>query len=246
MHSRLTTFLFLLFSVPASAQTLVAGEYVTDGGWGTLTLSATAKGAMHFTIESVGANGHSCSLEGDVRNGKATLEGLDESEICEVTMIATADGIEVQSNEACRIYCGARAGVDGLYARPAPECRSAAVASTRKKFKQLYDAKKFAEARGTIEPMLTKCESTLDWLAVGRIRNDLAVTLHKLRDFPACRAALDPLTEDAALTDKEIREKYPPSDADSVMPIVRATRTNLRLCSGSGSRDQPNSHDRRD
>jgi hypothetical protein len=237
MCSKLVASLFLLITIPASAQTLVAGEYVTDGGWGTLTLSAGAKGATHFTIESVGANGHSCSLEGDVRNGKATLEGLDETEICEVTMIATSEGIEVQSNDACRIYCGARAGVDGLYVRPAPECRSAAVASTRKKFKQLYDAKKFAEARGTLEPLLTKCESTLDWLTVGRIRNDLAVTLHKLRNFTACRAALDPLSDDAALSDAEIREKYPPSDADSVMPIVRATRTNLRLCGGTGSRE---------
>jgi len=234
MLSRIVTLLVFSLALPAAAQKLIPGDYVTEGGWGNLTLSPGPEGAMHFTIESVGANGHSCSLEGDLRNGKATLEALDENETCEVTMVATSKGVEVHGDDECRSYCGARAGFEGLYLQPAPECRYTAVASARKKFKRLYDAKKFAEARGVLVPVLTKCESTLDWLTSGRIRNDLAVTLHKLRDFTGCRAVLDPLTEDAALSDEEIREKYPPSDADSVMPIVRATRTNLRLC-GHGS-----------
>lgn len=216
-------------TLPAAAQQLLPGDYVTEGGWGNLTISA-GKDAMHFTIEAVGANGHSCSLEGDLRNGKAVLEGLDETETCEVTMVATAKGIEVRGNEPCQLYCGARAGFEGLYVQPVPQCQWGAITSTRKKFKQLYDAKRFAEARATLEPVLSKCEGVLDWLTVGRIRNDLAVTLHKLRDLDACRTVLAPLAEDAALSDDEIREKYPPTDADSVLPIVRATRTNLRLC----------------
>ena len=221
----------LLVAVPLSAQKLVPGEYVTEGGWGNLTLKRGSKGALAFSIETVGANGHSCSLEGEVRNGSATLEGLDEGEPCIVTLAAVEGGVEVGSeSDACRIFCGARAGFTGTYLRLPVSCSPKVVAATRKTFKQLYDARKFTAARAKLEPLLESCDSFLDTWTTGRIRNDLAVTLHKLGDLEGCRAVLEPLREDAEMTDQELRENYPPSDAESLMPIVRATRTNLRLC----------------
>jgi hypothetical protein len=51
-----------------------------------------------------------------------------------------------------------------------------------------------------------------------------------LGDFTACQRTLQSLAADAAKTDEALREKYPPSDADSYLPIVKAARTNIKLC----------------
>ncbi len=216
-----------------SANVFVPGEYVSDGGAGRLSLKPGKNGALMFAIESVGGNGHSCSLDGEVRNGKARLAGADEKTPCIVTFTNTPSGIDVKGNsfEACGSqYCGMRATFEDVYFLPPPVCASAAVASTRKAFKQLYDARRFAEAREKLAPVLNDCARTLDWLTGARVRNDLAVTLHKLGDMAACRAVLAPLADDAKMTDKAVRENYPPSDAESYLPVVRAARTNLNLC----------------
>ena len=216
----------------AQQNKLAPGEYVLSGGSGVLVLKPGKSGALAFSIETVGANAHTCGLEGELRNGKATLEAMDEKDPCIVTMNAGKDGIEVKGNEtgACRYYCGMRATFEGTYGQPAPACRAKSMEATRRAFKQLYDAKKFPEARARLEPLLTDCAKWLDWLETGRIRNDLAVTLHKLGDFKTCQSVLQPLAADAKSTDAKLQDDYPPTDYDSYLPIVRATRTNLRLC----------------
>lgn len=222
-----------LLSSSGHAQMIQTGEYLTEGGGSTLTITRN-KNALAFSIEAVGANGHTCTLDGDLRDGRATLEGLDAGKPCVVTFAAGVKGIEVNSGEngACRMYCGARAGFDGLYLKPAPQCFGRAVKKSRDQFKRQYDAKNFSEARRTLEDLLSACGKTLDWLESGRMRNDLAVTLHKLGDFAACNKVLAPLAEDARKNDEGIRDAYPPSDAENYLPIVRATRTNLKLCGG--------------
>lgn len=223
----------LLFSITLTAQganrKLVPGEYETEGGWGNLVLKQGKGGVLFFSIESVGANGHSCSVEGELHNGKATLEGSSEDEPCLVTLVPLAEGIEVQA-DSCRDYCGARAGFDGTYLPLPPACTAKAIAATRKTFKQLYDARKFTAARAKLEPLLTVCERSLDPWTDGWIRNDVAVTLHKLGDLAGCRAVLEPWVEEAERTDDELAQNLPPADAEMRAPIVRATRTNLRLC----------------
>ena len=216
-----------------SPAALSPGEYVSEGSSGHLTLKPGKAGALNFAISSTGDNGHTCSLEGEVRNGRAKLEGIDAKKPCIVTMTVTPDGIDVKGgpDDACLIHCGVRATFEMVYFQPPENCTNRAVAATRKTFKQRYDGKQFAEARALLEPMLKACDRTLNWLIKGRVRNDLAVTLHKLGDMAACRQVLQPLADDAKLTDAGIRENYPPSDADMYLPIVRATRTNLKLCS---------------
>lgn len=212
---------------------LSPGEYVSEGGSGHLTLKPAKAGALNFTISSTGDNGHACSLEGAVRNGRAKLEGVDPRKPCIVTMTSTPDGIDVKGGpgDACLIHCGVRATFEMVYFQPSTACTTSAVATTRKSFRQRYDSKQFAEARALLEPMLKACDRSLNWLEKGRVRNDLAVTLHKLGDMATCRTVLQPLAEDAKLTDAGVRENYPPSDADMYLPVVRATRTNLKLCS---------------
>ncbi len=199
---------------------------------GHLSLKPGKAGALNFSISSLGDNGHNCSLEGEVRNGRAKLEGIEEKKPCIVTMTLTPAGIDVKGGpgDACMGHCGVRATFEMVYFKPSAACTSKAVAATRKSFKQQYDRKQFEPARALLEPLLKECDRSLDWLEKGRVRNDLAVTLHKLGDLAACRAVLKPLEEDAKLTDAGIRENYPPTDAENFLPIVRATRTNLKLC----------------
>ena len=126
------------------------------------------------------------------------------------------------------VFVGLR--LDAEFFKPPPACEEKAIAATRKRFKQHYDRKEFQQARDLLEPVLQTCSRSLHWLEKGRVRNDLAVTYHKLGELAVCRQVLKPLEEDARMTDAGIRENYPPLESDLYLPIVRATRTNLKLC----------------
>ena len=241
--ARLALFVFscaamLSLNAPVSAQrqssSLKSGEYVTEGALGRLSLRAGNDSSLLFSIEATGGNMHLCSLDGEVNGSTASLEGPDEKTPCIVTFSQTPEGVKVAASEsgARRDYCGARAYFEGLYLRPSARCTKDAVATARKSFKQLYDARQFGEAKAKLEPVLTLCSRTLHRSDEGRVRNDLAVTMHKLNDLSGCLLVLQPLAEDAKLSDSEFREASPPSDADMMLPIVRAARTNLKLCSG--------------
>jgi hypothetical protein len=208
------------------------GQYVAEGGMGQLALNPLAGGALAFQMDTVGGNGHTCSLEGELRQGLARLEGSDDKTPCRIRMRSTTEGVEVKdlTPGACSGYCGMRASFEGLYLLPAPHCSEKAVNRTRKRFKQQYDARQHAMARDTLAPLLSDCARVLGWPELGRIRNDMAVTLYHLGDLAGCRAVLDPLAEDARSTDADIRRDWPPTDADIFLPIARATRTNLKLC----------------
>ena len=210
---------------------LQPGEYL-DGSGGSLVIKAPKGGALPFELQTFGGNRHTCNADGSIgKNGQAVLK--EDGETCTLVFAAKADGIDVQVKGPCNRFCGARATLDGMFYKPTAGCERTAVRKTRTDFKQLYDKKAYAQARSTLEPVLTKCTKTLDLESDGRIRNDLAITLYHLGDSAACLKVLDPLKEDAAKSDAKIREDLPPSDADMLIPVARATRTNLKLCQGS-------------
>lgn len=214
-----------------------ADQSVTPGSYETANGNLDIKvqdGSTNFEITSIGANGHTCGLEGPIHDGKAELEGSD-GESCVVVFKTTAQGIDVSANGACRYYCGARATFEDLYLKPAPACVSAARDATRKQFQHAYAAKDYAAARAKLEPVLTNCAGLLSWLETVSLRNDLAVTLYHLHERQACLAMLEPLAADAAKTDEALRDDYPPVDADSYLPLIKAARTNLKLCNGLGA-----------
>jgi len=205
------------------------GEYVTEQGWGTMRIARRGP-ALTFSIDAVGANVHICTLEGSLRKAVADLEGSDRTR-CEVRFTPTHAGIEVTSNgEPCRAYCGARAGFEGLYLRPAPGCTPTEVTRTRAEFKRRYDRKAYAEARDLLTPVADRCAKTLLWSDTNWIANDLAITLHRLGDRAGCLARLEPIRDVAETSDDELRGGHPPSDAEIMIGIARATRTNLKLC----------------
>ena len=224
----------LLLGAGAARAQLAPGEYITQNGWGVLKIEALTGGTQKFAIEAMGANAHTCSLDGAIRGRQARIPTGDKEPPCVVDFVAKADGVDVQpkSDDACRSFCGARARFEGMYNKPAPGCRVAEIGKTRTAFKQQYDKKSYAEARATLGPLLANCGKTLTDIDEGWIRNDLAITLYRLGEAAECQRVLEPLKELAAMTPKQIEENYPPSDAQNQAPIARAARANLNLCKG--------------
>lgn len=202
------------------------GEYIYQGGNGALRIKPNG----HFDITTIGANAHTCALDGTLARGTAKLD--DSS--CVVNFSVDGGTVKVGTNGAdqCRDNCGARATFEGTYTRPAPACTDRAVAASRQGFKRRYDARDYAAALTTLAPVLSECDKTLDWISKGWMRNDLALTQYKLGDRAACLQTLAPLAESAGKSDEKIQEEYPPADAEIYLPVVRATRTNLKLCRG--------------
>ncbi|MCZ8285022.1 MAG: hypothetical protein O9353_06160, partial [Bacteroidia bacterium] len=181
-----------------------------------------------FRIETIGANGHICELGGAITNGKSQLE----KSACQVNFKAEGQTLTVATNDsdACKDFCGARSWFEGVYRKPPPFCVSKNVETVRKKFKQEYLAKNYSAALALINPVATQCKPFLFWIDAGRVLNDLALTQFKLDDRAGCIRTLQGLAKDAAMSDEEVRGNFPPTDADMYLPVVRATRTNLRLC----------------
>lgn len=227
MKRMLALFAFL----PLAALAQAPGEYVTEGGWGTLVVGPAKGGANPFKIDALGSNFHVCGLEGEIRGGKATLEGEEPKKPCIVTFKSTPTGLEVKGTEgACGQYCGMRAQFEGTYLKPAKGCAASEMKATRAAFKRQYDARKFDEARALLEPLHAGCGKMLFWIDEGWVRNDLAITQYRLGDRAGCLKTLQPLSEDAAKTDAQLKDDYPPSDWDAYSRVVRATRANLKLC----------------
>jgi hypothetical protein len=216
----------------AGTDALRPGEYITEDGWGVLTLSTSGGRTMHFSLDAVGANGHTCSLEGEIENLKARLDVDEEGKFCEVTFRPMAGGIDVSSPEMelCRYFCGMRAGFEGEYLKPNPGCGTKERGATREQFQKLYDAKSYAKAAALLDPLLSRCSRTLDWLESAELRNDLAITQYHLGRLADCRKTLAPLMEEASKTEEELRENYPPSDFESYFPLAKATLHNAKLC----------------
>lgn len=208
----------------AQPATPAAGEYIYEGGAGTLTVDAKGR----FKINTVGSNRHVCEVEGTIVNGKSKL---DDS-TCVVSFTAGAGQIVVATNDErqCRDNCGMRAGYEGNYIKPTPACTTAGVAASRKAFKRQYDAKDYAAAQATLAPVLAQCDKTLAWITRDWLRNDLALAQFRSGDRAACLKTLQPLAKDAAKTDEDVKGDYPPSDGEMYLSVVRAARTNLKLC----------------
>ena len=209
------------------------GHYVTEGGWGHLDVKPAA-GGVAFSIETVGANLHTCSLEGTIRNGVAEVKGDAADPACRVRFKPSPRAVDVESDdatdEACHGFCGARASFPGTYLVEPPECSAAARKRVDADFQRLYKAGSYDAARAQLAPMLSACGRLLDRWSDSRLRNDLAVTLFHLHRAEECRGVLAGLLADYPHTEAELREGLPPGDFDTMLPELRATWHNAKLC----------------
>lgn len=218
------------FSVQAQIR---PGEYINGAGYGVLSVMPDKGGALKFELNVTGANFHTCSLSGSIRNNEARMEdSADDKLPCIVTFKPQKDSVAVDSKHgrACSAYCGMRAAFEGAYAMPATGCAPSEVRRTRDRFKASYDKKQYTEARALLTPIAEKCYSTLSIYSQGWVSNDLALTQYRTGDNAACRNTLKPWLELAQTPDTEIEGGYPPSDAAEMLRLAQATRANLKIC----------------
>ena len=220
-------------SLPANAAGPAAGEYATQPGWGNLVVSADAQGHRRFELSTVGGNGHMCELGGSLRGTSATTE--DEAiDACRMTF--DSDGVKVSvqavTEEACRAYCGMRAGFEGEYTMlPAP-CSRSARERRNAAFLSDYKARRYPAALAALVELERECGSFFDWLEQDRFANDKAITLLHLGRAGECVAVLDN-TLAAGSHDEDSLDgvvRLPPADRDMYLPIARATWFNRDRC----------------
>lgn len=214
---------------------LKAGEYITEKGWGHLTLRAQ-QGGLHFSLDSTTGE-DVCELGGTVQGdrGLTVVEGGGEP--CEVSFTRDARGVTVAalSAEQCKAFCGYNAEFEATYLQVAQECGRDVLAKARDSFRNLYDSKQYKAALATLSPALSACQSTLSWEEEGDIRNDVALAQHHNGQQAECRTTLAKYAEDAGKGDEEVVEGWPPALADRYLSIVQAARTNLGLCGGASN-----------
>jgi hypothetical protein len=215
----------LLLPAVLLAQQPPAGAYVTEQGWGTLTV--TQDGG--FSLNSLGANGHSCELEGRIVGGRAVLEdGCVVSFQGKGPVIQVgAEGATDAARAACRLYCGMRAGFEGDYFPQPPECGAPVVETQRSAFLADYKARRYQAAAQRLEKVLDACGRFLWWMTDAEVRNDLALAQYRAGRPQACVATLEPLQRllgsDAS---------FPPLEQDWADGMVPQIRFNRDLCTG--------------
>jgi hypothetical protein len=231
-------FAFLLagLSMQSTAQSApYSATYITEGGNGVLKIKTLPGKAPTFTINVLGVGGHGCSLDGEISQG-ISVKGENPGEQCTVKFKDNPKGIEVISEgEDCRrMYCGMRAAFSsehvGEYMKVSPDCYPENVASDRKIALQLYQAKRYGASIARLAPVLENCSKTLYWIDKSWIQNDLAVAYAKLNKVNECAKVLADLKGDSELTEEELQESYPRLEAELFWPVVKATKTNLKLC----------------
>lgn len=232
-HTTLALSLFFLLFNGVEGASLPPGDYVFEHSHGDLVVGSLEQGVQKFTIETVGANGHTCAVEGEIRDGVATIESTGDAPACEIRFAPKNRQLDVSTNgaDSCREWCGMRATFEGSYRLPVAACTATARQEGRKRFKQYYDQKKYDVAVTLLPPILAECADLVGEVERRWILNDLAITQFKLGRPADCLATLDPLREEAAKTDDELKEEIPPSDQYDWLPVIKATRANLKLCS---------------
>ena len=224
-------------AIASAAEPPAPGTYLTEGGWGRLTLAERA-GQLMLVLRTTGPNGHGCGLQGPVdAQGLARIPPGPGMPACVVQLRPTARPGELEVSpgeaEACRAYCGARAGgFEGLYRLAVPGCSPAERQRARQAFQRQYAAAEFEAATATLGPVLARCAAVLPALEAAWLRNDLALAHDNAGQRAACLQLLAPLRAQAARTEAEVRAELPPSDAQAWLRVMRATRTNLARCAG--------------
>jgi hypothetical protein len=209
---------------PVLATEANADIYFAEGAFGTLAISPVVDGVSHFELSAGGYTDHTCNMEGDLRKGVARVEAPDRS-VCVVTFKRTdrAIAVSIKTPEACTQFCDPRVDFEPIYRKRPVGCDGHSVAATRSRFKGLYDRKAYEKAVGLLRPVLVRCDKTIDYENEMWVRNDLAVAYYKMGDKSACLSALKPM-EDAREEDAR------PSNTSWLLPIIKAARTNLKLC----------------
>ena len=222
-------------SAPAKsspAGPIPAGEYRTELGWGQLSISPAVNGAPTFSLHT--ATGEDiCDIQGRLVNNEGQATDNETGQVCRIAFTPQPRGLDVKpiTPDSCRGFCGANGGFKGFYVALMPACQANAIEATRKAFKRLYEDKAYPAALAKLKPVLDQCGTTLDFVELGDIRNDVAITQYRNNRSNDCLKTLVPYAADAKRDDKDIVADWPLTEGDDYLKIVHAARTNIRLCS---------------
>ena len=214
-----------------------AGHYATEEGWGQLSIRPASGGVEAFSITTNSTGTSGCELKGTLKRGIGTAR--NGSQACSIRFRRIQDGVQLvadSTSTACRDFCGANGSFEGEYRAILPLCTPTGVNKVRRAFSQDYKAKQYANSAMTLRSLLDRCTQVLDEFQLGAIRNDLALAQYKDGDRGACIATLEPYRNDANRQDDDIAKDWSGGSSGSdlatkYLTIVRAARTNLRMCS---------------
>lgn len=196
----------------------------------------TINDKQDFQLSVINYNSNMCDAAGVIVGHSAYLQSQetpdDPTSTCIVIFKQKKDVLLIASNgkPSCYEECGFNVGFEGMYFKRPAACTANHLAQTRKAFIKRFRQGAFEKALRTLEPVLSHCSASLHWRDVYWIRNDLALTHHKLGNDKECLRILNPLIEDASLDDDEIWSDLSMMARDPYLKILKATRTNLHLC----------------
>lgn len=235
-------FVFLILALltqSAPAQTLESGVYVSqDGGsWSRLEIQVAKKNkAQDFRISTMGQNGHTCEVSGELLNRVARNKREADEPTCQSKISITDAGLEFPSlftakGDSCHSYfCGVRADYDGIYKKVPSQCLK--LDDKRELFKLQYKSKNFRDAHATLTPLVERCTEYIFWVEATEWINDLAITRFHLGDLKGCRAVLEPLKENYILAIENQRGSPGITEEEWFNRISTAARFNWQKCGG--------------
>lgn len=216
-------------------QDLPNGVYEAKGSRGSLVIEMVEGGRKKFDIGTLGANGHVCSLSGEVTGliGQAIeADPLPNSPVCMIDFKIIKRGISAKprNHEDCLSFCGARAWFEGEYFLPPKGCNSDERKVRRESFVAAYKARQYATAFGALNSLYMQCKEYLHWIDLDEIRNDLAITQFNLGNKAACLATMRDNIGSAYPSEEKLREHLPPIDFDIYLRVAQATWFNAKKC----------------
>lgn len=216
------------------------GQYVLEGDSGTLTIRSDGSNDLYFQIETVGGNCHSCSVSGVIRGTTGhgdswTADGSDSK--CDISFSYSSSSLVVTpiTHEACRAYCGARAGFDGAYRIPPTNCTTGERQAQRDRFLQLYQAHRYPQATSTLQMLISQCREFMGWIETDEVRNDLALSQYHSGDFAQCLNTLNETLVGNTKDEEQFKAGnnglyLTPCDFDNYIGVAKSTWYNKRLC----------------
>lgn len=243
-RSRLFSAVLLAFALcnSASAQPIAPGEYIRSGDSGVLKIERQ-HGQTSFSLETTGANCHSCSMSGQIKGRYAQTDdesGDASAPSCRVRLTPSHQGqwldLPLQNGEACLQHCGARAHIGGTYRKPPAHCSRTGQRKARDTFIAHYRTKQYPQAVAALSPVLEQCGDFLDWIEADRIRNDLALAHFHAGNPARCLKLLQDTRASSQANEQGLKGEIPPCDYDNYIATARATWHNMSLCKGSTGR----------
>ena len=228
-------------SLAAEKSKILLGQYVRDGGSGSLTVRKGKQNRLVFEIFSIGSNCHSCEVSGVISGNVGHADNGPDSK-CQISFSASHPVLSIKptTEEECRNFCGARAGFDGTYRMPPSACTFGGRKAQKDQFIHLYRARRFDQASDALQNLIAKCRSFMSWIEIDQIRNDLALAQYHNREPQQCLATLNDTLAAKVKDEEELMYGngdvfLPPCDFDNYIEVAKSTWFNKALCTKATS-----------